>query len=117
MQKQPLRSSFSTPAGGVIPNIRKEVMNYILNNFTGKNRLWEVFWLHNILLGGLITSATDSLLDSDSLVLLITVAWGVWVFAGLWQCAFNTKWKVFGYLARGIVVLGVVAIPLIFFVE
>ena len=97
-------------------------MSYILNNFTGKNKLWEVFWLHNFLLGGVITTVLDPLLESDSIALLISIAvfslvWCIWVFVGLWQCAFNTSWKVFGYIARVIVVLGVATIPLLFFVE
>jgi hypothetical protein len=89
-------------------------MKYIIGNFLGTNKLWHVFWLHNFLLGTLITAAVDSIANTGNIPLLLTylgltVLWSVWVFVGLWQCAFNANHKFWGYIARVISVLGGIA--------
>ena len=89
-------------------------MKYIMGNFLGTNKLWHVFWLHNFLLGALISSAADPIINIGNIPLLYTylgliVLWSFWVFVGLWQCAFNVSHKFWGYISRVISVFGAIA--------
>ncbi|TLU61883.1 hypothetical protein FE810_13790 [Thalassotalea litorea] len=82
-------------------------MELIKNNFTGKTPLWQVFWVQNILLGGLLQLLVDALAPqlstiSTIVLLSIVVSYGIWVMVGMWQCAFNARWKIWGYLIRGL---------------
>lgn len=85
-------------------------MDIIKGNFQGKTPLWQVFWIQNVLVGGLLEFFVDKigpLLSSFPLYLLVTftVLYGIWIFIGMWQCAFNADWKGWGYLVRGLYTL------------
>ena len=86
-------------------------MNDIMAAWNGKEKLWKVFWLYNFLLGTLLLSAMDYLVGLGTVIEVITylivLVWAVWVLVSLWRCAFNAKWRIWGYLARALVVLTV----------
>ncbi|MCE9685039.1 hypothetical protein LZP73_02290 [Shewanella sp. AS16] len=95
-------------------------MDLIKKNFQGKTPLWQVFWIQNVLIGGGLQFGVDKIgpsLSTAPLYILITfnVIYGIWVFAGLWQCAFNAEWRGWGYIIRGVYVLviGLVIISLL----
>lgn len=109
---------------------------YLRKCVNGEEKLWIVFWLINIL-GGFIISVIPSLaiykfiigsvaeitinnpgiltfLKYLPLILLgiILVIFGLWytVFAlvSLWKCSWNTKHKIWGYLARGFILVSLI---------
>jgi hypothetical protein len=95
-------------------------MNIIKNNFLGKTLLWQVFWIHNVLIGGIFQFGVEKVvphLSTFPTYLLVAFAafYSIWVMVGMWQCAFNAKWKGWGYIVRGffIVILGVVIITIL----
>jgi hypothetical protein len=92
-------------------------MDVIKNNFRGKAPLWQVFWIQNILIGGLLQYGVEKVAPHLStvpiyLLIVFAVLYSLWVTVGMWQCAFNAKWKGWGYIVRGffIAIIAVVAI-------
>jgi hypothetical protein len=90
------------------------MINIIKNNFTGNEKLWKVFWLHNIL-GGIALSVLIypaflglAALGIPKLIFILPIIlflWLIWVMFGFWQCAFNCSWRGWGYFSRGYVIL------------
>ncbi|KID56902.1 hypothetical protein JF50_13520 [Pseudoalteromonas luteoviolacea] len=90
-------------------------MNVIKNNFTGKTKLWEVFWVHFIFLSMVLNILTDVMSTIESSAYLFAwmpfvTVWQVWVACGLWQCAFNTKYRFFAYMSRVLSVISIIII-------
>ena len=87
-------------------------MNEIKAAWQGTAKLWKVFWLYNFLLGSALLYATDYSAKLGAVVevtiYLVVLVWIIWVAVALWRCAFNAKWRIWGYLARGVVILTVV---------
>ena len=83
--------------------------NYFTRAFTGKQKLWTVFWPLAIFQGlvldplygeaalSAMTSTGDLLQWGLLLLLLIPQAF---IFISVWTCAFNTAWAGWGWLAR-----------------
>ncbi len=97
--------------------MKSAYMEIIKNNFQGKTPLWQVFWIQNILIGGILQFGVEKIAPHLSIIptyLLIasSVFYSIWVIVGMWQCAFNAKWKGWGYIVRGlyVVIIGVVII-------
>jgi hypothetical protein len=86
-------------------------MDAIRAVWQGNEKLWKVFWLYNTLLGSALLYAMDYSARLGTIVevaiYLVVLVWVVWVAVGLWRCAFNTQWRIWGYLARGAVILTV----------
>ncbi|WNC69400.1 hypothetical protein RI845_04430 [Thalassotalea nanhaiensis] len=84
-------------------------MDIIKNNFNGKNKLWQVFWIQNILIGAILNFSVENIapgLGHFSIILLIvfSIAYSIWVAVGMWQCAFNASWVGWGYIVRGLLI-------------
>jgi hypothetical protein len=98
------------------PQKRKSTMKMAWN---GEVRLWKVFWIYIVLNFFLISLLRKVLEEVEKYVsldnsilwrafvaifgLLVTVYF-IWVSVSLWKCAFNSEWKVWGYVCRVIVV-------------
>ena len=85
-------------------------MEIIKSNFQGKTPLWQVFWVQNIFIGGLLNYIVEKVaphLSTIPIYLLVAFAvfYSIWVLVGMWRCAFNAKWKGWGYIVRGFYVL------------
>ena len=84
----------------------------VADSWNGIEDLWIVFWVHNMLLGGIISYGIDSLEDQglDPLSMIFTffaLVWSIWVTVALWRCAFNSKWRGWGYIVRTAIGLGI----------
>jgi hypothetical protein len=95
-------------------------MDIIKNNFQGKTLLWQVFWIQNVLIGGIFQLGVEKVVPHLSTIqtyLLVAFAafYSIWVIVGMWQCAFNAKWKGWGYIVWRfyIAILGVVIITIL----
>ena len=94
----------------------------------GQERLWKVFWIYG-LLGSFVLQAVNaslalllgfSVAGGAALPYLawrilhptiqgILIAYSLWVALVVWRCAFNVEKRFWGIIARGVVVLSVIA--------
>lgn len=85
----------------------------------GEERLWKVFWIYNFLFGIALGIAMDHVprfgLIIEAIVYTVVLIWAIRVFVALWRCAFNARWKGWGYVVRGVVVLGLVGLVISIF--
>jgi hypothetical protein len=70
----------------------------------GQERLWVVFWLYCVLGTFLLTLlllmsdlSAPAIVDTLSIFYLVYL---LWAHYSLWTCAFNAKWRPWGYAAR-----------------
>lgn len=85
--------------------------NFIARSWKGKELLWKVYWLYFVLLGHFVLRGIDgiSILDKDYLTISylgFVLVFYIWASTSVWKCAFNTKTKFWGYVARFIIVAG-----------
>ena len=88
-------------------------MNWIKNAWQGKTPLWKVFWIYGVIGNNLlmiICSAMIGNLTSIIISMVIMFAYTIWILVSQWRCAFNTKWRGWGYIVR---ILAIIA-PLLF---
>ena len=89
-------------------------MDAIKASWKGNERLWKVFWIYNWLFGAAFDLAWKAAeprlpIAAEVVLALLGLVWGVWVIVSLWRCAFNASWRPWGYIARGLVVVSVLA--------
>lgn len=97
-----------------------KVKEIILKGWRGEERMWKVFWFYYVLFSFVIVIAymPKFILESQGVALSVTVhaaysltllivlvAWLVWIVVSLWRCAFNNEWRVWGYLVRGMLIV------------
>ncbi|MBN2603372.1 MAG: outer membrane protein assembly factor BamE [Candidatus Thermoplasmatota archaeon] len=101
---------------------------FIKKNWNGKEKLWKVFWIWNLLFQVIISTVTDIIFIATVfpvwlmiaannnfnnisplqfllaffgiLVTLFSLSYFVWSLVSLWRSAFNSSKRIFGYLAR-----------------
>lgn len=85
-------------------------MGFIKRSWRGETKLWKVFWL-----GGIVVAIGEgilwALLAGSSLLAVILLA-GImhgWLFLAVWRCAFNCGWRMWGYIARVLGVIGIIS--------
>jgi hypothetical protein len=71
--------------------------------WNGQEKLWRVFWIYGF---GLFFLLAIAAMRVPPLVGLLFVQ-GAWMLVALWRCAFNSDYRVLGYLVRA----GVIAFP------
>ena len=84
--------------------------NFILNYWSGKEKLWKAFWLIGIvgrifvaffiIIFSLIGNSIGLTWSVAILSLLFVLIYIIWSFVSIWRCAFNTQNKNWGYVAR-----------------
>jgi hypothetical protein len=82
-------------------------------HWQGRASLASAYWLIGVL-GGIVVSTlltlAVTLVDSTLVHLLVLLAWityDIFALVSIWRCAWNTSWKGWGYMARAVVLLGV----------
>lgn len=85
--------------------------DWITNAWRGYTSLVKVFWIYNVLAGLTISLAAVLLGDLTFLKFilfaLLVFPYSIFLVVATWRCAFNTDYPVFGYIARGYVILAV----------
>lgn len=93
-------------------------MEYIRYLWQGREKLWKVFWIYNILWLFVLNSVASLLIDAAPSDI---AAWAVYVIFQLvtlflvlarWKCAFNTSWIGWGIAARGYILICFVLVAL-----
>lgn len=84
---------------------------FSINYWSGTEPLWKAYWLNFVLAGyGLSRIGELDFISSSSSISIIyailLITFYIWAIVGVWRCAFNTKRKFWGYLARFIVIAG-----------
>ena len=94
---------------GVIDQARSHSLNAFWN---GEARLLSAYW--GLLVGGNALFLGIYLILSRGhyaqLLLIVWIPYSIFAYVSIWQCANNTEWKVWGYMARGVVIVGVLRI-------
>lgn len=91
-------------------------MGFFKRAWRGEEKLWKVFWLYGVLLYTVLSLVFLVLLVPVVLASLMIPAFGlvpfiimlpytVWVWVAVWRCAWNAKWRLWGYVARILVVV------------
>jgi hypothetical protein len=104
----------------------RPAMHWLKRAWQGEERLWKVFWIYVILAGGIldaIQQAGFSFLIKPNvhlsplqvppwaiivvgLWMVFSILYIIWLSRALWKCSFNTRWRILGYAARIVFVLG-----------
>ena len=90
-------------------------MEFVTDSLKGREPLWRVFWLYAVVVGLVLTVVFDTVIDrlgtiGWTLVVAPSALWGLWILIALWQCAFQTEWRGWAYLARTAVILIVIVV-------
>ena len=84
----------------------------ILDAWEGQTKLWMVYWIYGVLAGFLLQSLYVAVHDTNvvfiAAVLLIYLAWFIWLAVALWRCADNCDWRGWSLIVRGLVILSLV---------
>jgi hypothetical protein len=84
---------------------------WLFRYWRGEGPLWKVFWLYGVLASnigvalvawGLVTARIGHGALAGLVVLLL--AYTVWVLVSIWRCAGNVHYRYFGLLARALTV-------------
>ena len=94
--------------------------NALTEPLRGKTSLRKVIWIYGfgasviyMLLGWIFAPKTPS---SITLYFLFGLALGILQSVMLWQCAYNSRFPAAGSLLRGVVVVGLLMVPLMLYV-
>lgn len=87
--------------------------------FRGEEKLWKTFWVYGFG-GSIILNIINSILTSILMLLgipmmLVMLAFQVWSSIAIWRCAPNVKNKIWGQVARVLVVLSAIGFVLSLF--
>lgn len=86
--------------------------DFITRAWTGRERLWKVYWIYGALAGVGLLLVLRMLLAvgmPQLLMFAIVAPYQVWLVVSTWRCAFNAGWRGWGYIARFLTVVSVVA--------
>jgi len=76
--------------------------------WSGKERLWKVFWLYYVLGLGVLSYLPDVFSEASRIlkvpVGVAVLVYLVWAPVSVWRCAFNADQGVWGYVVRALLV-------------
>jgi len=82
--------------------------------WNGDTPLWKAFWLYFVLglnFGVLIAGYVFGLVGIPSFAVWIVIAPAVvWAAVSVWRCAFNARWRGWGYIARVVLIVQLVGV-------
>ena len=102
------------------------VNELVKKSWKGEEDLWIVFWLYGLVLGCFLVTIFDSayfsnddyylapsnaiLWNFSEVLEIIIICFGLlgytlWNVVSMWRCAFNAKYRAFGYFVRAYIVL------------
>ncbi len=90
-------------------------MSSLSKAWRGEERLWKVFWIYGVI-GTIVLlvllSIVNSIFGSTIAIVyaLIIVAYTLWLTVAEWRCAFQTDWKIWGYVVRILIVLNLIGL-------
>jgi hypothetical protein len=89
-------------------------MNIISKVSTGKASLFTTYWLIFFPIAFVIKLADKAGAGGEQLLVILLIPF-LWSLYGVWRCAFNVRHSMWGYLARGLMIVNVVIFFAVFF--
>ena len=96
----------------------------LLSYWNGKQKLWKAFWIMGFIFQFVLGYFLFLLLYLGTyigltwsikiVIFLISNIYTIWILVSIWNCAYNVKHKIKGYIARVIVVLNIILLFLIY---
>jgi len=87
---------------------------FVRSAWSGDAPLWKAFWLYFVMgltSGVLIAGCLFGLVGIPCFAVWIVIApAGVWAAVSVWRCAFNSRWRGWGYLARAVLIMQLLGI-------
>lgn len=89
-------------------------MEWIKRAWRGEARLWLVFWIYGVVFGivfALARLAVFAVIGKSIAIPFIVIhsIYWIWLAVSQWRCAFNTEWKIWGYVVRILTLMGIVS--------
>lgn len=89
-------------------------MNIISKVSTGKASLFTTYWFIFFPIAFVIKLADEAGAGGEQLLLILLMPF-LWSLYGVWRCAFNVRHLIWGYVARGLIVVNVLVLFAVFF--
>ena len=89
-------------------------MNIIAKVSTGKASLFTTYWFIFFPIAFMIKLADKGGAGGEHLLLILLIPF-LWSLYGVWRCAFNVRHSMWGYIARGLMIVNVLIFFAVFF--
>jgi len=89
-------------------------MNIISKVSTGKASLFTSYWFIFFPIAFIIKLADEAGTGGEQLLIILLIPF-LWSLYGVWRCAFNVRHSIWGYIARGLILVNVVIFFAVFF--
>jgi hypothetical protein len=89
-------------------------MNIISKVSTGKASLFTTYWFIFFPIAFVIKLADEAGTGGQQLLLILLIPF-LWSLYGVWRCAFNVRHLIWGYVARGLILVNVLLVFAVFF--
>lgn len=89
-------------------------MNIISKVSTGKASLFTTYWFIFFPIAFMIKLADKAGTGGEQLLLILLIPF-LWSLYGVWRCAFNVRHLIWGYVARGLILVNLLIFFAIFF--
>ncbi len=118
LEEQLTKRGLAVPPRPEMAPEEDEADTTIRDFWEGRAPLRQAYWGVGIFGGFLafvvifvVTAGLFVLTGNTALTLVVSntigIAWSTFAFVSVWRCAWNTRYKAWGYVARGTVVVGV----------
>lgn len=91
-------------------------MNFISKVSTGKASLFTSYWFIFLPTAFMINLADKAGARGEQVLIILLIPF-LWSLYGVWRCAFNVRHLIWGYVARGLVIINVLIIFVAFFIS
>ena len=124
LEKELTQRGLSIPPRKEEPEEAKDSTHSLRAYWEGRASLASAFGLVGIIgsfVIGLVVALVISFAETQGWAILYRIAdilnfvYLVFVSVSIWRCAWNTSWKVWGYIARSIVIINVIRIVYVIF--
>jgi hypothetical protein len=89
-------------------------MNIISKVSTGKASLFTTYWFIFFPVAFVIKLADGAGAGGEQLLVILLIPF-LWSLYGVWRCAFNVRHLIWGYVARGLILVNVLLVFAVFF--
>jgi hypothetical protein len=89
-------------------------MNIISKVSTGKASLFTSYWFICFPIGFVINLADKAGAGGEQLLIILLIPF-LWSLYGVWRCAFNVRYRIWGHIARGLMIVNVLLVFVAFF--
>ena len=89
-------------------------MNIISKISTGEASLFTTYWFIFFPIAFVIKLADEAGTGGQPLLLILLIPF-LWSLYGVWRCAFNVRHLIWGYVARGLILVNVLLVFAVFF--